>query len=305
MNNLLKNNGESENQYLDLIENIISNGYRRGDRTGTGTRAIHGHSMRFDLSDGTIPLLSTKFVPWKAVAHELIWFLSGDTNILPLLKNNVHIWSDWPHAKYVKETNDNISMKEFEGKILKSDEFAQKWGSIGPGYGYQWRKWRGEDGKVYDQIQDAVDRIKNDPYSRRILFHGWNVADLDKMALPPCHLLYQFFVAEGRLSLSMYQRSVDVGLGLPFNLVSCAMLVRMMAQQCDLKPGELFWVGHDVHLYENHIDSISTQLTRKPKPFPKFILSDDKPKSIFDYTIEHMKVDGYDPYPRIKMDVAV
>lgn len=305
MDKIFKNNGESEKQYLNLIEKIIQTGYKRPDRTNTGTRAIHGHTLRFDLSDGTIPLMTSKFVPWRAIAHELMWFLSGETNIAPLLKNNVHIWSDWPHDKYVRQTNDNISMKEFEGRILESNEFAEKWGSIGPGYGYQWRRWKGADGKEYDQIKDVVDRIKNDPYSRRLIFHGWNVADLDQMALPPCHLLYQFFVAEGRLSLTMYQRSVDVGLGLPFNLASCAMLVRMVAQQCNLKPGELFWVGHDVHVYENHVEPLGEQIKREPKPYPVFTLKDPGPKSIFDYSIEDMMVEGYEHHPSIKMNVAV
>lgn len=302
---LLPNDGQSEWQYLNLIRDILDHGVDRADRTGTGTRALHGCTLRFDLSDGRIPLLTTKRVPWKAVAHELMWFLSGDTNIQPLLKNNVHIWSDWPHARYVKETGKNISMSDFEQVVLTDDEFAQKWGSIGPGYGHQWRKWQGPDGRVYDQVSDVVARIKRDPSSRRLLFHGWNVADLDQMALPPCHLLYQFFVADGKLSLTMYQRSCDVGLGLPFNLASCAMLVHLVAAQTDLVPGDLFWVGHDVHVYHNHIEPLSTQLTRTPRAFPKFSLRGEKPASLFDYKIEHFSVEDYQPDPSIKMDVAV
>ena len=306
MAKLLPNDGTSERQYLSLLEEIIEEGIVvKNDRTGVGTKKIHGATMRFDLSDGTIPLLTTKFVPWKAVAHELMWFLSGSTNIRPLLENKVTIWSEWPHQKYVELTGDNISVKEFEQKIVENEEFAQKYGSIGPGYGHQWRHWEGPDGEVFDQISDCVNRIKNDPHSRRILFHGWNVAQLKDMALPPCHLLYQFFVADGRLSLTMYQRSCDVGLGVPFNIASCAMLVRMMAQQTNLKPGSLFWVGHDVHLYSNHIEKLQQeQLTRTPSPFPRFLLT-NIPPTLFDYKIGHMDVVDYNHQGKISLPVAV
>lgn len=303
---LLPNDGTSEKQYLDLIRHIIEEGdEEHNERTGEGTKKIHGATLRFDLSDGTIPLLTTKSVPWRHVVHELLWFLSGSTNIQDLLKNKVTIWSEWPHQKYIQQTQDQISIKEFERRILESDSFADQWGSIGKGYGYQWRHWEGVDGKVYDQISDVVARIKKDPGSRRLLFHGWNVAELDQMALPPCHLLYQFYVSKGKLSLTMYQRSCDVGLGLPFNLASCAVLVRMVAQQCGLKPGSLFWVGHDVHLYTNHIQKLQQeQLTRTPRAFPRLRLN-NIPPSIFDYKIEHFEVDGYAPDPSIKLPVAV
>ena len=298
------NDGTSEKQYLSLVQHTIAFGHDRSDRTGVGTRAIHGAMMRFDLSDGTIPLLTTKRIPWKAVVHELNWFLNGDTNIASLLKNNVHIWSEWPHAKYVKETGKQVSMKEFEQMILDDEEFAQQWGSIGPGYGHQWRQWQGPDGKVYDQVSDVIKLIKTNPHSRRILFHGWNVADLDKMSLPPCHLLYQFFVADGKLSLTMYQRSCDVGLGLPFNIASCAFLVRMMAQQCDLLPGQLVWFGHDVHVYNNHIEGLSEQMERTPRAFPQMEFN-RRPSSLFEYEIDDFNLIGYKPDPTIKMDVAV
>ena len=298
------NDGTSEKQYLELIRYVMEHGHARHDRTGVGTYAVHGAMMRFDLSDGSIPLLTTKRIPWKAVVHELNWFLSGETNILPLLKNNVHIWSEWPHAKYVKSTGDNISMAEFELRMLRDGAFAKQWGGIGPGYGHQWRAWQGPDGKVYDQVSDVIHLIKNAPHSRRILFHGWNVADLDKMALPPCHLLYQFFVADGKLSLTMYQRSCDVGLGLPFNIASCAFLVRMMAQQCGLEPGQLVWFGHDVHVYSNHIDPLKEQLDRTPRSFPKLELV-GHPLSLFDYSIDDFNVMDYKPDPSIKMEVAV
>ena len=303
--NKLPNDGQSEKQYLDLLEEIMEYGDDEADRTGVGTKKIHGATMRFDLAGGVIPLLTTKFVPWKAIAHELVWFLSGSTNIRYLLENKVTIWSEWPHQKYVKETGDNISLKDFEKKIVIDQKFAEDWGSIGKGYGHQWRHWDGPDGQVFDQISDVVNLIKKSPGSRRLLFHGWNVADLDKMALPPCHLLYQFYVAKGKLSLTMYQRSCDVGLGVPFNVASCAMLVHMIAAQCDLEPGELFWVGHDVHLYQNHIDTLrEVQLPRTPRAFPLFVLK-NKPNSLFDYRVTDMDVLDYNPDPGIKLPVAV
>lgn len=297
------NDGTSEQQYLELVRYIMNYGDDRSDRTGVGTRAIHGATLRFDLSDNILPLLTTKFVPYKSVFNELKWMLSGDTNIRSLLQDKVTIWSEWPYTKYIKETGDTISMKEFEKRIVADEVFANQWGSIGPGYGYQWRSWQGPDGKVYDQISDLIKRIQAEPSSRRLLFHGWNVADLDQMALPPCHLLYQFFIAKGRLSLTMYQRSCDVGLGLPFNIASCAFLLNMVAQQCDLEVGQLFWVGHDVHLYTNHLDKIAVQLDRAPRPFPKLTLQ--KASSLFDYTIDDVLIENYDPHPAIKMDVAI
>lgn len=300
----LPNDGTSEKQYLNLIEFIRDHGFNRGDRTGVGTRGIHGATLRFDLSDGTVPLLTTKRVPWKHVLNELFWFLDGETNIAPLLKKGVHIWSDWPHQKYQKATGEQLTMAEFEQKVLDSDEFAQQWGDLGPVYGKQWRRWEGPDGKIYDQVSQVVELIKTNPDSRRLLFHGWNVAELEEMALPPCHLLYQFYVAEGKLSLTLYQRSVDVGLGLPFNIASAAFLVRMVADQCGLEPGSLFWVGHDVHLYQNHLEPIATQLTRTPRPFPRVRLL-RKPDSLYGYTVEDFEIENYKPDPVIKMDVAV
>jgi len=301
---LLANDGASEQQYLTLVKDIITHGDDRIDRTGVGTRALHGYTLRFDLSQGHWPLLTTKKIPWKSVANELFWFLSGDTHIRPLLEKKVSIWSDWPHSKYVKATGDAIDMKTFEKRILSDDEFSKTWGDLGPVYGKQWRRWKGPDGKEFDQIQDALDRLKNDPYSRRILFHGWNVAELSDMALPPCHLLYQFFVAKNKLSLTLYQRSCDVGLGLPFNIASAALLVRMVAQQVNLEPGELFWIGHDVHLYQNHLEPIQEQLKRQPKHFPIIQLTD--PGSLFSYQAENIIFETpYEPDPSIKMDVAV
>lgn len=301
----LPNDGSSEKQYLSLIDELIEDGDPRLDRTGVGTLALHGRTMRFDLRDGSWPLLTTKRVPWRSVAGELFWFLSGKTNIRCLLKNKVTIWSEWPHQKYVEKTGDAIDIKTFESRILDDQVFAEKWGDLGPVYGKQWRRWQGPDGREYDQISDLMERLKKDPYSRRLLFHGWNVAELDQMALPPCHLLYQFFVSsKGELSATLYQRSADMGLGVPFNIASCALLIHMMAQQTNLKPGELFWVGHDVHLYQNHVLPIQEQLLRTPTDFPK-IQFNRKPENLFAYTIEDVEPIAYHPQKSIKMDVAV
>lgn len=301
---LLPNDGASERQYLDLVQDILDHGDFRVDRTGVGAYSVHGRTLRFDLGDGRIPLLTTKRIPWKAVAHELLWFLSGSSNIRPLLLNNVTIWSDWPHAKYVKETGDALSLRQFEDRIRESEAFAAQWGDLGPVYGVQWRRWQGPDGKVYDQLADVVERLRRDPHSRRLLFHGWNVAEVDQMALPPCHLLYQFFVAKGRLSMTLYQRSCDTALGVPFNLASAALLVRLVAHLVDLEPGELFWVGHDVHLYQNHVGPIAAQLGRTPTAFPTLAIR-RRPESLFDYRFEDLELAGYEPAPSIKMDVAV
>ena len=300
----LPNDGTSEYQYLNLVRDIKANGDPRVERTGVGTLAVHGRTMRFDLSDGTVPLLTTKRIPWKMVLGELLWFMTGGSNIRPLLEKKISIWSDWPHAKYVKATGEAIDLKTFEQRILVDDAFAQEWGDLGPVYGVQWRRWQGPDGKVYDQVSDVIERLKRDPTSRRLIFHGWNVAELDQMALPPCHLLYQFFVAKGKLSLSLYQRSCDTALGVPFNIASAAFLVHLMAQQVGLEPGELFWIGHDVHLYQNHLEKIEVQLGRTPRPFPTIAFK-RKPPSLFDYQIEDVDIVGYDPDPTIKMDVAV
>ncbi len=299
------NDGTSELQYISLIMDILQNGDTRIDRTGVGTRAVHGRTMRFSLQNNTIPLLTTKRVPWKSVYGELLWFLSGESNIRPLLLNSITIWSDWPFSKYIKKTGSSISLKEFEQKIRDSEDFAKEWGDLGPVYGVQWRRWQGPDGRTYDQISDLINELKTNPTSRRLLFHGWNVADLDKMALPPCHLLYQFFVKQGKkLSLTLYQRSCDVGLGLPFNIASAALLVHMIANILDMEADELFWVGHDVHLYTNHTDPIQEHFKRTPRDFPS-IAWKRKPKNIFDYKIDDLTVIGYQPDPSIKMDVAV
>lgn len=294
-----------EYQYLDLLEQVLERGDERKDRTGVGTRSIFGSMVRFDLSDGTMPILTTKRVYWKTAIKEMLWFLTGKTNIQDLLRENVKIWSDWPLAKYRTETGDEISQADFEQRVLDDDAFAQRWGDLGPVYGKQWRRWRGADGQDYDQIADLIETLRNNPASRRMLFHGWNVAELDSMALPPCHMVYQYHVtSDGRLNCLLFQRSVDLLLGAAFNYVGAAALQLMLAQQAGLRPGELVWVGGDTHLYLNHIDQARLQIAREPRPLPKVTLL-RKPDSIDDYRIEDFQVEGYAPHDAIKADVAV
>jgi thymidylate synthase len=294
-----------EYQYLDLISDVLARGDERVDRTGVGTRSLFGATARFDLSDGTVPILTTKRVYWKPAVREMLWFLTGQTNIQSLLKDKVRIWSDWPLDKYRRATGEEISQEAFEQRVLEDDAFAQQWGDLGPVYGKQWRRWLGADGKEYDQIGTLVQTLRENPSSRRMLFHGWNVPELGAMALPPCHLLYQYHVtSDGRLNSLMFQRSVDLLLGLPFNFVGAAALQLMLAQQSGLKPGELVWMGGDAHLYLNHLEQAQLQLTREPRPLPKMRLL-RQAASIDDYRFEDFEVTGYDPHPPIQADVAV
>ncbi|GAA0480894.1 thymidylate synthase [Parasphingorhabdus litoris] len=303
-----------EQQYLDLMRHIWTSGDERVDRTGVGTRAIFGATMRFNLADEAIPLLTTKRVFWKTATREMLWFLTGDTNIRKLVEQKVHIWTDWPLDKYRKETGEEISRDAFEQRIIEDDAFAEQWGNLGPVYGKQWVNWprytpageglyRREKNGI-NQIKLLIDGLKNNPGSRRHIFTGWNVAELDEMALPPCHKTYQFYVANGKLSGILYQRSCDLGLGFAFNIYSAALLVRMIAQQCDLEPGELVWNGGDVHLYLNHADLVEEQLSRDPFGAPKFTIL-RKPKSIFDYQISDFEVRDYEPQSHISAPVAV
>ena len=262
-------------QYLDLLREIRDNGVTKTDRTGVGTKSIFGHQMRFNLQDG-FPLLTTKKVFLKGIIYELLWFLKGDTNIKFLTDNNVHIWDEW----------------------------ADENGDLGYVYGKQWRSWETTDGRVIDQISQAVDLIKNHPDSRRILVTAWNPAEIDKMALPPCHCLFQFYVADGKLSCQLYQRSADTFLGVPFNIASYALLTMMLAQVCGLEPGEFIHTTGDTHIYLNHLEQVNEQLSREPRPLPKMIINPDV-KSIFDFKYEDFKLEGYDPYPVIKAPVAV
>ncbi|MCT4608380.1 MAG: thymidylate synthase [Pelagimonas sp.] len=294
-----------EYQYLDLISDVLARGDERVDRTGVGTRSLFGATARFDLSDGTVPILTTKRVYWKPAVREMLWFLTGQTNIQSLLKDKVRIWSDWPLDKYRRATGEEISQEAFEQRVLEDDAFAEQWGDLGPVYGKQWRRWLGADGKEYDQIGTLVQTLRENPSSRRMLFHGWNVPELGAMALPPCHLLYQYHVtSDGRLNSLMFQRSVDLLLGLPFNFVGAAALQLMLAQQSGLQPGELVWMGGDAHLYLNHLEQAQLQLTREPRPLPKMRLL-RQAASIDDYRFEDFEVTGYDPYPPIQADVAV
>ncbi|WP_242186248.1 thymidylate synthase [Sphingomonas sp. CARO-RG-8B-R24-01] len=294
-----------EYQYLDLIEHVLERGDERIDRTGVGTRSIFGAAVRFDLSAGQVPILTTKRVYWKTAVKEMLWFLTGGTNIAPLLRENVRIWTDWPLATYRRETGEQIEQEAFERRILDDVGFAARWGELGPVYGKQWRRWQGADGRTHDQIATLVQTLRTNPSSRRMLFHGWNVGELDAMALPPCHMVYQYHVtSDGRLNCLLFQRSVDLLLGAAFNFVGATALQLMLAQQADLTPGELVWVAGDAHLYLNHLEQAREQITREPRPFPTMRLT-RRPDSIDGYRITDFAVDGYTPHAAIKADVAV
>ncbi len=300
-------------QYLELMRRIWETGDERTDRTGVGTRSIFGTMLRFDLAGGAMPLITSKRVYWKTATRELLWFLTGDTNIRKLCAQGVEIWTDWPLDKYRCETSEEITRDDFSKRIVSDAAFAERWGNLGPVYGKQWVDWPtyryGPDGKYergpgINQIAEVVESLKNNPGSRRHIIEGWNVAELDAMALPPCHKTYQFHVANGRLNGLMYQRSCDVALGLPFNLWSAALLQRMLAQQAGLEPGEFVWMGGDTHLYLNHAELVETQLQREPAGNPVLELV-RKPDSIFDYRIEDFEVQGYSPQSPLKAPVAV
>ena len=301
-----------EDQYLDLLDRVWRTGSERRDRTGVGTRALFGATMRFDLSDGTVPLLTTKRIFWKSAVRELLWFLSGDTNIRALVRQGVHIWTDWPLAKYRAATGEAIDRDTFEARIIGDDAFAAAWGDLGRVYGAQWVGWRTYQaagnglfraGPPVNQIAALIDGLQTNPASRRHIFTGWNVAELDGMALPPCHMTYQYFVVDGRLSGILYQRSCDLGLGFGFNIFEHALLIRMLADQCGLLPGECVWVGADAHVYLNHGDLVTEQLAREPKPFPSLTLA--PAPSIFDYRFDDFGIENYSPHPHIAAPVAV
>ena len=294
-----------EAQILGLIRSVWQHGFVRQDRTGVGTRALFGAVLRFDLTDGTVPLMTTKRVFWKAAVRELLWFLSGETNIRPLVEAGVHIWTDWPLDRYNRAHPEAaLDRAAFEARLRADPAFAARWGDLGPVYGRQWRAWQGADGRVHDQLAALVDRLRREPHGRRHLFTAWNVADLDLMALPPCHMTYQYFVADGRLSCALYQRSCDLGLGLAFNLFEAALLLRMLAQQCDLAPGELVWMGGDVHLYLSHAHLVEAVLARAPRPWPRLRLA-RRPPDLFSYRPEDVVIEGYDPHPHVPAPVAV
>lgn len=294
-----------EQQYLDLLRLLIEQGDERIDRTGVGTRATFGHQMRFDLADG-FPLFTTKRVYWKTAFKEMLWMLGGGDNIRELLEQNVKIWTDWPLKRYREETGTDISQGDFEERILSDDAFAAEWGRLGPVYGKQWRQWKAADGREIDQVQQVLDDLKNNPTSRRILWDGWNVAELDNMALPPCHKHYQFYVnqQDNTLSGAMVQRSADAFLGLAWNVINLALVTHLIAAQTGYKPGEIVWFGMDVHLYLNHLEQAATQISRQPRPMPVLEI-DPGVGSLFDYRIEHLNISGYDPHDAIAGDVAV
>lgn len=262
-------------QYHDLMRHVLEHGHVKTDRTGTGTRSVFGWQMRFNLADG-FPVMTTKKLHLRSIIHELLWFLQGDTNIAYLKENNVSIWDEW----------------------------ADEQGNLGPVYGKQWRAWPTPDGRHIDQISTVVNQLKTDPDSRRIIVSAWNVGELDKMALAPCHAFFQFYVADGKLSCQLYQRSCDIFLGLPFNIASYALLVHMMAQQCDLEPGDFVWTGGDTHLYSNHLEQTRLQLSREPRALPTLKIK-RKPASLFDYCFDDFEIEGYDPHPAIKAPVAI
>jgi thymidylate synthase len=262
-------------QYEDFMRHVFEHGVLKTDRTGTGTRSWFGYQMRFDLRAG-FPLVTTKKLHMRSIIHELLWFLRGESNVRYLHENKVTIWDEWADAA----------------------------GELGPVYGVQWRSWPTPDGGHIDQIAQVVQQIRANPDSRRLIVSAWNVSDIPKMALPPCHLLFQFYVAEGRLSCQLYQRSCDIFLGVPFNIASYSLLTHMVAQQCDLDVGDFVWTGGDCHIYSNHVEQVREQLAREPRPYPKLVLH-RKPPSLFDYAYEDFEFAGYDPHPHIKAPVAV
>ena len=305
--------GHYEHQYLDLMRRIWDEGDERVDRTGVGTRSLFGTQLRFDISEGRIPILTTKRVFWKAALREMLWFLTGNTNIRPLLQQGVTIWSDWPLAQYREETGEEITQAEFEARIVADERFAAEWGDLGPVYGKQWVDWPVFDpvadglyrkGRGVNQVAQVVESLRYNPGSRRHIIEGWNVADLDKMALPPCHKTYQFHVAGNRLSCVLYQRSCDVALGLPFNLVGATVLTRRLAAQTGYEAGELIWMGGDTHLYLNHAELVKEQLSREPSGDPWLQIS-RIPASVFEYRFEDFEVTGYAPQAPIRADVAI
>ena len=286
-------------QYLDLCKYILENGHKKEDRTGTGTISTFGYQMHFDLNEG-FPLLTTKKVHLKSIIHELLWFISGSTNIKYLVDNDVKIWNEWPYEIY-KKSNEfkNETLEEFAEKIKNDDEFAKKWGNLGPVYGKQWRDFNG-----VDQLKNLVNDIKNNPNSRRLIMSAWNPVDVPQMALPPCHCLVQFYVADNKLSCQLYQRSGDVFLGIPFNIASYSLLTMMIAQVCNLGVGEFVHTIGDAHIYLNHLDQIHTQLERTPRALPQMKINPNV-KDLFEFKYEDFELVNYNPYPRIKGKVAV
>ncbi|OFG19797.1 thymidylate synthase [Listeria monocytogenes] len=312
-------------QYLDLEKYVLENGTQKGDRTGTGTISTFGYQMRFDLQEG-FPIMTTKRVPFKLVVSELLWFLHGDTNIRYLLQHNNNIWNEWAFERFVKSDDYKgedmtdfglraerdpafkevyqAEMEKFKTRILEDEAFANKYGELGNIYGKQWREWKTSQGETIDQLADLIEMIKTNPNSRRLIVSAWNPEDIPNMALPPCHSLFQFYVADGKLSCQLYQRSADIFLGVPFNIASYALLTHLIAREVGLEVGEFIHTMGDAHLYNNHIEQVKEQLSRTPHKLPKLVLS-DKPATIFDFDVADISLDGYNPYPAIKAPISV
>lgn len=312
-------------QYLDLEKYVLENGTQKGDRTGTGTISTFGYQMRFDLQEG-FPIMTTKRVPFKLVVSELLWFLHGDTNIRYLLQHNNNIWNEWAFERFVKSDDYKgedmtdfglraerdpafkevyqAEMEKFKTRILEDEAFANKYGELGNIYGKQWREWKTSQGETIDQLADLIEMIKTNPNSRRLIVSAWNPEDIPNMALPPCHSLFQFYVADGKLSCQLYQRSADIFLGVPFNIASYALLTHLIAREVGLDVGEFIHTMGDAHLYNNHIEQVKEQLSRTPHKLPKLVLS-DKPATIFDFDVADISLDGYNPDPAIKAPISV
>ncbi|MCT1901125.1 thymidylate synthase [Oceanobacillus sojae] len=316
---------QGEQGYLELCRKILDEGLNRDDRTNTGTYSIFGHQIRFDLQKG-FPLLTTKKVPFRLIATELLWFIKGDTNIRYLLEHNNNIWNEWAFEKWIKSpeytgpdmtdfgirSQKDAAFKEeyeqqmelFKEKILNDDAFAKKYGDLGSVYGKQWRKWETSKGDSIDQLKETIEAIKNNPNSRRHIVSAWNPEDIPSMALPPCHTLFQFYVADGKLFCQLYQRSADVFIGVPFNIASYALLTHLIAHECDLEVGEFVHTFGDAHIYSNHVDQVNLQLERDIRELPVLKINADG-KSVFDIDISDLKIENYNPHPAIKAPIAV
>ena len=312
-------------QYLDLCKHVLNNGIVKDDRTGTGTISTFGYQMRFDLQKG-FPLLTTKRIPFRLIASELLWFIKGDTNIRYLLQHNNHIWDEWAFKKWVESegyngpdmTNFGLraledeefakqyeeQMKFFTTEVLNNDAFAKKYGELGNVYGKQWREWETRTGETIDQLKDVIETIKTNPDSRRLIVSAWNPEDVPSMALPPCHTLFQFYVLDGKLSCQLYQRSADIFLGVPFNIASYALLTHLIAHERGLEVGAFIHTLGDAHIYSNHVEQIHTQLSREERSLPTLKINADK-QSVFDFEMEDITIEGYEPHPAIKAPVAV
>jgi len=317
---------KNEQAYLDLCQHVLENGTKKSDRTGTGTMSVFGHQMRFDLKDG-FPLLTTKRVPFRLIASELIWFINGDTNIRFLLQHNNNIWNEWAFKKWVESdeyTGPDMTdfgirslkdeefkaaydeqMEIFKRRVLEEDDFAAKYGELGNVYGKQWRAWKTSTGETIDQLKNVIHDIKHNPSSRRLIVSAWNPEDVPtNMALPPCHSLFQFHVADGKLCCQLYQRSADIFLGVPFNIASYALLTHLIAKECGLEPGEFIHTLGDAHIYLNHEEQVRTQLQREPRELPQLVI-DPSFTNIFELSLDQLKIESYDPHPTIKAPIAV